>query len=123
MPGVIVNENAARDVLIRKYEDGVIRNIMEFRSLSKIGRAKNVQVDLEVARRELGKLFAQSDYSIREAYEASVSTAYSERGLLTKISALQEQLDVLQGEELDDDLVEALTKLISSLRTLLEREP
>jgi ParB/RepB/Spo0J family partition protein len=120
-PDLVRNKVAIRKNLVEKYSSGVIKNITDFRSVSKIARAQNVEADPGVARRELSKVFERNDYGIAAAYEASVSAAYTERGLLTRIASVIQQLRDLEEDEVDDAVVSELKKLQSEIARLLER--
>jgi ParB/RepB/Spo0J family partition protein len=85
MPNVIPNRDNARKVLISKYRDGIIKNRTDFRFLAKIARARKVEASEGKAERVLEKVFAKNEYSLKDAYDQSVSHAYMERELLTRI--------------------------------------
>jgi ParB family transcriptional regulator, chromosome partitioning protein len=124
-PDVVRDKDAVREVLIHKYQTGIITNITDFRSISKIARAENVEADRVVARKELTKVFAPNDYGIAAAYQASVSSAYAERGLLTKIVAVRALLEEAERDEevLDENVKHELRKLQERIARILEREP
>src|SRR5260370_42449104 len=88
MPEVIPNRDRVRRVLISKYRDGVIKNRTDFRYLAKIARAEKVKADERRAEKVLERVFAKNDYSLKDAYDQSVSFAYTERELLTRIRGL-----------------------------------
>jgi ParB/RepB/Spo0J family partition protein len=119
MPGVVDDKDSIRNVLIDKYKKKVIDNIIDFRNVSKIARAERVEADEVRAREALERLFKQSTYSIDDAFEDSVSGAYSERDLLTRITSLLERLQTLKGREVDEDIRQALQRLIEEASALL----
>jgi ParB/RepB/Spo0J family partition protein len=119
MPGVVDDKDSIRNVLIDKYKKKVIDNITDFRNVSKIARAERVEADEVRAREALERLFKQSTYSIDDAFEDSVSGAYSERDLLTRITSLLERLQTLKGREVDEDIRQALQRLIEEASALL----
>src|SRR5208283_5257838 len=104
MPTVIDNKNRVRNVLIAKYKDNTIKDITDFRYLPMIARAERVQADRGAATRSLTRVFDQNSYSIAQAYEDSVSDAYSERDLIVRTSQFLERLDALTERDLDDEL-------------------
>ena len=120
LPGVVDNKDQVRDVLIEKYKNGVIKNITDFRSLAKIARAERVAADTRKAVVVLKKVFSRNNYSIAQGFEDSVSEAYSERDLLTRVDSLIEKLSGLHGS-LDDDIRSALLRLQHQVAELLKR--
>ncbi len=121
IPDVIDDKDRVRDILISKYKSGTIRNIIDFRSLAKIARAERVSVDKQAAFRVLTKVFQKNNYSVEQAYRDSVSEAYSERDLMTRIEGLHAKLDELEGELVDDALRAALIALSERIAELLRR--
>jgi ParB family chromosome partitioning protein len=121
LPGVIDDKNRVRDVLISKYKTGTIRNITDFRSLAKIARAERVAADKREASHVIRRVFQKNDYSLEQAYKDSVSEAYSERDLLTRIDGLALRLDELNAESIDDALRSALSALYKQLSEILHR--
>jgi len=122
MPEVIDNRDRARRVLIEKYRKGTISNIVQFRQLAKIARAEKVEADRPRARSVLARVLQKNDYSIEQAYAESVSAAYTERDVLSRIQSLIERLSLFSPEDIDDDLREQLKLLVESASNLLEAD-
>jgi ParB family transcriptional regulator, chromosome partitioning protein len=120
MPQAIPDRDRARRVLISKYRSGVIRNRTDFRYLAKIARASRVEADERKAERVLEKVFAKNEYSLEDAYEQSVSYAYTERDLLTRIRALSEQLESLHAGEIEEPVRGLLRQLVVLINRLLK---
>lgn len=120
MPEAVPHRDRTRKILISKYEKGVIKNRTDFRLLAKIARATRVHADPSKAERVLEKVFSRNDYSIKDAYAHSVSAAYSERDLLTRIQGLLERLDQVRPRDLDDQLRTHLAELVSRVERLLK---
>lgn len=109
-----------RSTLIAKYKRGTISNRVDFRQIAKIARAERVSADKKVATTSLRRLFdAENNYSIEQAYEASVAYAYDERDLLTRISSLTVQLKAYPADELDEEVKEELEELRSTIDNVL----
>jgi ParB family transcriptional regulator, chromosome partitioning protein len=121
MPTVIteMGKEAVRETLIQKYRSGTINNLIHFRQVGKIARAEKVDADPARAEQCLRQLFKKNDYSIERAYAESVSGAYGERDLVTRVTSLTEQLKVFEPDDLDDDAVSALRKLYKELKQFL----
>lgn len=122
MPSVVDSKDRIRRVLIDKYKANTISNIVHFRNVARIARAENVDVDKRRAASALEKLFQQNNYSIEDAYNDSVSAAYTERDLLSRINALLNRLKLIRPEDLDDEVVRSLRRLIKLASKLLDRE-
>jgi ParB/RepB/Spo0J family partition protein len=120
MPGLIGNRDKVRKILISKYRDGIIKNRTDFRYLAKIARAGRVEADVSRAEKVLKRVFTENHYSLKEAYEQSVSFAYTERELVTRIRGLLEQLALLRAANLEEKLREPLKQLAARISTLLK---
>ena len=122
MPGLIKNKNKARDIIIKKYRSGVIKDIVDLRLLPRMAKAEKVNANVELAAECLQRVFAFNDYSIETAYEDSVSWAYSGFDLLQRIRGIAERLDDIEPDEVDPDVIEALQELNERIERLLESE-
>jgi ParB family chromosome partitioning protein len=120
MPQSIRNRDHVRRVLIHKYREEIIKNRTDFRFLAKIARAARVQADVTRAERALEKAFTRNNYSLKDAYEQSVSRAYAERELLTRIHGLLEQLESLHTRDIDDAVRDSLKELVVRVNRLLK---
>jgi ParB family transcriptional regulator, chromosome partitioning protein len=121
LPDVIDDKDRVRRVLISKYEAGVIPNRVHFRNVAKIARAEHVSVSTRVATHALKKLFTKNSYSIDDAFQHSVSTAYSERDIRTNTKALLLQLDSLTPENIGPEVRQMLESLYRRLREVLRQ--
>jgi len=92
MPGLIENKDRVRDILIKKYKNEVINNVLSLRKLPKIAKAEKVSADTRRAADALRQVFQDNDYSIDRAFENSVSDAYLEQDLQSKIRFLMDKL-------------------------------
>ncbi|MFY9826157.1 MAG: ParB/RepB/Spo0J family partition protein [Thermoanaerobaculia bacterium] len=122
MPEVVDDKDTVREVLIDKYRKGVIPNIVQFRKVAKVARADRVSADKPQARRVLGRLFRRNSYSIDDAFNDSVSEAYAERDLKSRIEGLLNRLDGISSSDLDEDLRQSLGLLAQRIQALLEEE-
>ena len=81
-----------RDTLVKKFRDGTIKAVTDFRQMSKIATAVN-SLDLpeETAISTLDMIFdAESGTGIREAYENTVEFEYDEQKATRHIVSLTE---------------------------------
>lgn len=122
MPDVIQNKDHAREVLLQKYKDKVIENIVDFRKVAKIARAKSVDADPDDAKAAIRRLILDPTYSISQAWTETVSEAYAERDIVSRIDHLLVKLDEVQGETIDDDVKEKLEELVERAKTILEAD-
>jgi ParB/RepB/Spo0J family partition protein len=119
MPGVIDKINDARDVLLTKYKSKIFDNIVDLRKIAKIARAEKVDADPLKARKAIARLLTDPKYSINKAWDETVSGAYAERDVLTRIEQLLSKLDELEPSEVDDDVREKLEELLTRTQKLL----
>jgi len=119
MPGSAQDKNEVRDVLIEKYKKNVIKDITDFRFLPKIAKAGRVGADEATASSAIGRVFKANSYSIVQAYDDSVSGAYSEQDLITRVDQLLERLEKVDPEELDKAVIDAIRRLVGRLNQLL----
>lgn len=112
-------KEAIRQRLIAKYKSGTITNRVDFRQIAKIARAERVSADRKRAVHALGKLFEDNTYSIQQAFDDSVGSAYEERDLLTRINSLHDQLQEVSEKALDDDVLESLRELKEYIEGML----
>lgn len=122
MPDVIENRDHAREVLLKKYKDKVIDNIVDFRKVAKIARAKAVDADPDKAKAAIRRLIADPSYSITQAWTETVSEAYAERDIVSRIETLLAKLDEVQAEAIDDDVKEKLEELVERAKAILEAD-
>lgn len=120
MPSAIPNKDVAREALLKKYEDGVIGNIVDFRKVAKIARAEKVGADRDRAQSAIKRLVSDQAYSIEQAFNETVSGLYAERDIVSRIELLISRLDEVADEAIDDDVREKLEQLIERARNLLE---
>jgi len=124
MPQVIPNEierENVRHALLEKYQDKIIKNIVDLRKIAKVARAAKVNADATVAQNELVKLFTRPTYTIEQAYEKSVSEAYLERNIKTNIESLIDDLTEIGREPVDDALIILLENLEEIVHQILGR--
>jgi len=119
MPDVLGNKDRVRRTLIQKFRKGVIKSRVDFRMVSKIARAERLEVQRDRAATALRRLFTPNDYSIEAAFAESVSEAYLERDLLTRLRSLLEKLRTVRRDELDPEILETLRALRDRVSELL----
>jgi ParB family transcriptional regulator, chromosome partitioning protein len=108
------------DVMVKKYLDGVVDNVVSFREISKIARATLTKADASSAREALIRLVREPQYSISAAYEDTVQAAYVERDIGTRARGLTEKLQrVRRTRQLSDETREALARLRDEIERVL----
>jgi ParB family transcriptional regulator, chromosome partitioning protein len=122
MPGIVEHLDDARDALLAKYKKKIIGNVVDFRKVAKIARAKTVGADPTEAKDAIERLLTDPEYSINQAWDDTVSEAYTERDIVSRIDSLLTRLEDVQAAELDDDVREKLEELVSRARAILEAE-
>jgi ParB family transcriptional regulator, chromosome partitioning protein len=121
LPEVIQDKDKTRDILIEKYKNKTIANLVDLRFIPKIARASVVKADETRAVAVLESLFSDNRYSPREAYEDSVSDAYVERDLVTRLESLVERLEMVDVGSLDKDFRNSLKALLNRLVGLVRK--
>ena len=108
------------DALVKKYQTGVIDSVVAFREISKIARAELAGVSKEEATPTIIKLVKEKGYSIKQAFQETVESAYEQRDLVTKLTGLCEKLTKYKSsKQLKDDVRAALTELRAEIDRLL----
>jgi ParB/RepB/Spo0J family partition protein len=113
-----------RDNLIRKYEEGLIRNIVDFRKVGKLATSpKNVDYSPQDAVHALNKIFYDKNTGIDQVFSSTVGVLYEEKRLITNVRNVIVQIDGLgAGEKSDPEIREALLELKNAIDRALEEE-
>lgn len=122
MPDVITNKDRVRDVLLKKYKDKVIDNIVDFRKVGKIARATTIGVRADKLRTAITRLLSESKYSIDQAWNDTASEAYAERDIVSRIDGLLARLDEVPAQEIDEDVREKLEELVARAQAILKAD-
>jgi ParB/RepB/Spo0J family partition protein len=122
MPDAVKSKDAARDVLVKKYKDKIIDNIVDFRKVAKIARATTVGVNINKAQAAIKRLLTEPNYSIIQAWNETASEAYAERDIVTKIDSLLAKLDEVGSGEIDEDVREKLEELVKRATAILRAD-
>jgi ParB-like chromosome segregation protein Spo0J len=110
------------DVFFAKYKSKVIRNVVAFRKISRIARAKKVGLSNSIVVPVLKKLINQPTYTIEAAYAESVQFAYEEREVLSSVHGLTNRLrDMAESDTVAEVLGEPLRDLKSAIDRVLKK--
>jgi ParB/RepB/Spo0J family partition protein len=120
MPRVAPDLNKARDALLAKYRNGAIESVIDFRKVAKIARADVVGADASAAEQAIVRLLREPTYTIKQAWDDTVSEAYLERDIVTRIESLLDRLKSVQVSEIDDDVRDKLEELATQIKDLLK---
>lgn len=122
IPGAIDNLNAARDALIKKFREGTIRNITDFRMISKIATSiNNIGVKETKARAALRGIFdPDSKTGIEEVFAEQFEMRYDERKAILSVDSIYEFLEFSLGEEAEE-ISEELRSKLTRLRRVIDR--
>jgi len=117
-PETIKSTNKVRDVLVGKFRKRVIKNVTEFRMLSKIATSvANVGAKETKVKRALSQIFEDNEVGIDQIYAESFGLKYDERKLGHSVDAVIEYLETLEE---DDDVASVGQALRERLKTLAE---
>jgi ParB/RepB/Spo0J family partition protein len=128
IPDAITSMDAARDALISKFRRGVIKNITDFRMLSKIATSvDNVGVrQVRAAHAIRGILDPSGSVSISDVYSEQFEVRYDQRKVRLNVESVYDYLfwSLEQGEaDFEDELTERLERLRDIIdRVLVERD-
>ena len=117
-PDIIPDKEVVREVLIRKFKSGVIKNRVNFRMLAKMARVENVGGDLKKAKQALSSVFKDNSVGIEEAYRKSAAQYYDEREFVRAIDSATELLEDVVLDELDQDSKKAVKRLWHELKRI-----
>lgn len=122
VPEAIRTADGARDALIGKFKKDIIKNITDFRKLSKIatsidtlGVKKNKAID---AIRDI--LNPKSNTNIADVFAERFEMRYDERKVLLSVESIYEYLESSFDEEVVE-VGEELRKKLLQLRSLIDR--
>jgi ParB family chromosome partitioning protein len=107
------------DAMVNKYTSGVVDNVVGYRDLSKIARAELAGVSKTDARRAIVKLVTHRNYSIKDAFNDTVESAYEQRTLLSRVSSIAILLANSKSRRVSDELRAALQTLRREIDRLL----
>ena len=122
VPDALPSLNKARDVLIEKYRNGTIKNVVDFRMLSKMATAvKGLGVDVRKAKRALVRVFdGANQVGIAEEFEQHFEMRYGERHVELQIESLLEYLEDFTEEDRTGSQAEAIVKKLRKLRDAID---
>lgn len=107
------------DKFVEKYQTGKITNIVKFRDISRVARGSRAGVSHKRVVPVLKRLATDDNYTLEQAYEDSVASAYAERELKKKLESLRFDLSKI-GKEISDDVRNELVLLRNIIDRLLE---
>jgi ParB family transcriptional regulator, chromosome partitioning protein len=124
VPAAIPDLNQARDSLIVKFRKKVIKNITDFRKLSKIATSiDNLGVRENRARTAITTIFnSANEVSIETIYAEHFEGRYDERKLTLNLDSLLDYLGDMEDEDsppLSTELAERLRRLAHIIKRIL----
>ncbi|MFL5915227.1 MAG: ParB/RepB/Spo0J family partition protein [Gaiellaceae bacterium] len=106
------------DSMIDKYQSGVVKNLVNYRDVSKIARAERAGGEKSEVVPVLVRLVRDPKLGVAEAYEETVRAAYDARDLTSRADALFQRL---HGLEHGSGLTVELRALLLNLRKEIDR--
>lgn len=118
----VVPKSAYIDSMVRKYVTGIIDNVVAYREVSKMARAEKAGIDRRAVIPVLIKLAKNPEFSIGQAFEATVQAAYDRRDLTTKIDGIASRLaEYRSATQLGEELRSAIVRVRNEIDRLLAR--
>jgi ParB family chromosome partitioning protein len=123
VPTAISSLNGARDALIKKFREGTIGNITDFRKVSKIATSiKNIGIKEAKARSALRGIFDPSNKtSIGEVYAEHFEMRYDERKVILSVDSIYEYLEYSIDDENDVEISKELRAKLTRLKKIIDR--
>lgn len=118
LPSVVEDPDAVRDVLIDKYRHGVIRNIVDFRMLSKIATAvQSLGVKERKAKQALQTIFSSNNSTgIAVVFEEHFAGRYGEKWLESHLESLLDFLEDFSAPTVGNESQLAVLQKLEELR-------
>ncbi len=118
-PQLVENINDIRDNLISKYSNEVIKNIVDFRKISKIATAhKNLKYPKTESIKALKQIFYDPNIGIDIVFNNTVGKLYDDKKLISNFSNVLYYVENLSEDDLKD--IEIRTSLIK-LKDVIEK--
>jgi len=123
LPTAIRNMDTARDVLIQKFRSKTIKNITDFRMLSKMATSiGRVGMQEEKALEAIKQILnPQRKVGIQEIFAEHFEMRFDERKVLLSVDSIYEYLEISIDAEDADEISEELRGRLVKLRTLITR--
>ncbi len=122
-PEIVGNKlDIIRDNLIKKYQKGIIKNIVDFRKVSKLATSpKNVDYPKNDTIDALTKIFEEEDVGIDDVFNSTVSVLYDEKKLLSNFNnVLYYVQNLTEDEREDEDIQQTLRALKEAIEKILD---
>ena len=107
--------------LVKKYDDKVIKNLVELRDISRIARADvNLNADSEVVEKTLRNLISTPSEKISDSYEKAAASLYYKRDITRKLKDILQEVDGI-GDSInkEDEIYGILVSLKGKIDKLL----
>jgi len=102
-----------RDTLIKKYQTGIIKNVLDFRKIAKLTTApKKFDYPKSQAIKALTRIFSDNNEGIDDIFNSTVSNLYMDRKLLSNFTSVLSHIEALDDDEKDDEQIVAALKEI-----------
>jgi len=123
VPGAVKDLDKVRDSLIGKFRKGIIKNVTEFRMLSKMATAvDNLGIKETKAKESLSEIFdAHNSIGIEEVYEERFGLKYDERKVTLSLEAIINYLENIAISEGELESGNPLRKPLKALKRLIDR--
>lgn len=121
LPESINDLDIVRDNLIRKYQNGIIKNVVDFRYIAKLATSpKNVNYEVEKTKIALKDIFDDNNVGIEQIYNSTVGALYDERKLLSSFSNIKYYINHLtEIDKQDEEIRRSLLELKEAIDEVL----
>lgn len=121
IPVVIADVNHVRDVLIKKYKNGVIPNLLDLRKIPKIVKAESFGINRQQTVEVLERLFSENEYSVNQAFSEYAEDYYQEYSIENRIDWIMKNIDSIDLASRGQDYLIMLEQLRDKIDLILRR--
>ncbi len=121
LPNVIQNKNQVRDILLEKYRKQIIKNITDFRKLTRLATAHSrLGFDRTIAEKSIASLFEKNSINIDSIYTSTVAHLYDEKKFIDNAKNLLWYIENLGDQDKNDPEVRnLLIKMRNTINQIL----
>jgi ParB/RepB/Spo0J family partition protein len=123
VPSVIGNKNKVRDALIEKFHRGIVRNVTDFRMLSKIATSvENLGIEESRATSALKSIFnPNNNVGIEDVFTQRFESTFDEHKIILQVETIADYLESFSRSNDSPQLSNEAIAVLRKLRKLIDR--
>lgn len=117
LPEAMQSIDSVRDVLISKYRNKIINNVVDLRKISKIATSvSSLGVDKDRANQALGRIFdSKTKIGVNEIFEEEFETRFDEKKIVRNLESVLNFLDDIENADLLEDQSPEILDLLARI--------